>query len=133
MTIDYPLDVETKEEISSRIFDLANKCLELKAAEDSAKSAYKRVKSEFETLCDENNVHDVHTDTVKVTIKKQRRFRMYRDYNIVMGQIPKEYQGMVTSLDRKKINALIECGSIPESIKDEEMHIEYNVVSFKKV
>ena len=133
MTIDYPLDVETSEEISSRFIDLANKCAELKAAKDVAESAYKRVKSEFETLCDEHNVHNVHTDIVAVTVKKQKRFSMYRDHDTVMGQIPTEYKEMVVSLDRKKINALIDVGAIPESIKNEEMFSEYSMVSFKKV
>ena len=133
MTENLPTDNESKEEMMSRIVDLADKCARLKVARDASDKAFKMAKSELETLCDEKKLALVETGTVKVTLTKQRRFREYRNTSVVLDLIPDQYKENAVSLDRKKINALIEAGVLPNSIKDEEMHSENTVTTFKKV
>jgi hypothetical protein len=59
-----------------------------------------------------------------VSIKKQHRFRKYRDENVVIQMIPEKLRGDVMSLDRKKVNGLVDAGILPEEIKGEEMYSE---------
>jgi len=133
MTEKLPEDNTCEEEMDSRIADLAEKCMRLKAAKDASEKAFKMAKSELETLCDEKNVALVETSNVNVTLRKQKKFREYRNPGIVFNLIPDKYVDNAVSLDRKKINALIEAGVLPNSIKDEELYSENTVTTFKKL
>lgn len=104
--------------------ELSNKCARLKAAKDAADAAYKQAKSELETICDERGINKINTGQYIVSIKKQNRFRKYRDEDAVIKMIPRKLREDVMSLDRKKVNGLIDAGIIPEEIKGEEMYSE---------
>jgi len=133
MTEKLPEDNTCEEEMDSRIADLAEKCMRLKAAKDASEKAFKMAKSELETLCDEHKIGSIDTGNVVVTLKKQRRFREYREPGTVFKLIPEQYKNYAMSLDRKKINALIDTGVLPQEIKDEEAYSESTVTTFKKV
>jgi len=133
MTEKLPEDNTCEEEMDSRIADLAEKCMRLKVAKDASEKAFKMAKSELETLCDEHKINTVDTVNVSVTLKKQKRFREYRNPGVVFNLIPEQYVDNAVSLDRKKINALIEAGVLPQEIKDEEAYSESTVTTFKKV
>jgi len=133
MTEKLPEDSTCEEEASSHIADLADKCMRLKTVKDASEKAFKMAKSELETLCDEQKIGNIDTGNVVVTLKKQKRFREYREPGVVFKLIPEQYKNYAMSLDRKKINALIDTGVLPQEIKDEEAYSESTVVTFKKV
>jgi hypothetical protein len=112
--------METKESLE----ELAYRCATLKAAKDAADAAYKKAKSELETICDEQRITELNAGQYNVSIKKQHRFRKYRDENVVIQMIPEKLRGDVMSLDRKKVNGLVDAGILPEEIKGEEMYSE---------
>jgi len=112
--------METKESLE----ELAYRCARLKAAKDAADAAYKKAKSELETICDEQRITELNAGRYNVSIKKQHRFRKYRDENVVIQMIPEKLRGDVMSLDRKKVNGLVDAGILPEEIKGEEMYSE---------
>jgi hypothetical protein len=133
MTEKLPEDITSEEETSSRLIDLVDKCARLKVTKDASDKAFKMAKSELETLCDEEDIKEVKTSHASVTIKKSRRFSQYRDTGTVLELIPENVRSDTLSLDRKKINELIDAGVLPNAIKDEEMYTETVTTTFKKV
>lgn len=133
MTEKLPEDIVSEAETDSRIIDLVDRCARLKVAKDASDKAFKMAKSELETLCDEEGVKEVKTNHASVTIKKSRRFSQYRDTSTVLELIPENVRSDTLSLDRKKINELIDAGVLPNAIKDEEMYTETVTTTFKKV
>ena len=127
-TVNGTTDIGEKE-----IAVLAEKCARLKSAKDAAEKAFKMAKSEFETLCDEHGVKSLETEKVKVTIKHSKRFRAYRDEGAVIKMVPEKYINDVQSLDRKKINGLIEAGILPKEITEEELYTDTTTTTFKAV
>lgn len=113
--------------------ELSNKCARLKAAKDAADAAYKQAKSELETICDERGINKIDTGKFVVSIKKQHRFRKYRDEDTVIKMIPRKLRDDVMSLDRKKVNGLVDAGILPEEIKGEEMYSEVTNTTIRAV
>ena len=115
------------------IEELIDTCADWKRLKDDADSQYKMAKSTLETLCAEHLVSEFSTDTVQMKITESRRFKAYSDDKIVLSMIPLQHRVDCTSLNKKKIDALVKKGVLPNSIKDEEKFTRITTTKFTKV
>lgn len=107
---------------------------EKKAAMEAAETAFKMVRSDIETICDEYGVEEMVAGDNKLEIRNVSRFKRYKDDKAVLDLLPKDVHVLdVMSLDRKKINKLIDDGKLPEEIKKLEKSGESVSIYFKKV
>lgn len=119
-------------EMIETVKKLADVCAELKAQADAAKKKYDMAKSELEMLCEELKLDDVITDKHTIHISHRKKFSKYTDDYKILEVVPKNTNVLdFMSLNRKKINKLIEDGVLPESIKEYEKYTEYDAVTIK--
>ncbi len=119
--------------VSKEIGYLVDDCALLKQAKDEADNNYKRAKSELETLCAEHMLNYYKTSDTEMKIFESRRFKTYSDDKVVLGMIPLQHRDECTSLNKKKIDALIKKGVLSNSIKDEEKYTRITTVKFTAV
>lgn len=96
------------------------------------KIAMKR--SELETLIEQYKISEIETDKNTCRVGKMRRFKSWDNESEVFALIPRKLQTIRTMVpDKKKIEALIKKGSLPNEILDHQVITEFNQLRFKQV
>ena len=122
------------EEQMKEVQDLIVLAAEKKAVAEAAETAFKMVRSDIETLCDELGIAEMTSGDNKLEIKHVNKFKRYKDDQAVLELLPKGVKILdLMSLDRKKINAYFKESGLPDAIKKQERYGESTSIYFKKV
>jgi len=116
------------------ILKLVDQVTSLNASKKTIEDKVAMARSELETMIDQFQISEIETATSTCRVGKMRRFKGWDNEAEVFALIPRKLQTIKTMVpDKKKIEALIKKGKLPNEILDHQVITEFNQLRFKRL